>query len=241
MKSKKLFIILPILAVIFLSIFLLTRSKKDKQDATATPTPAPKMVEIDMDQKPYISLIPRADGHELKLKIDNIPSNISQIEYELIYLAVDGNLEIEKGAGDTIKVEGSSLEKDILLGTASCTNDCKYKYDEGIESGTLSLIFINNSGQMSTHETPFTLASSTDINSEKSLALDDFTINASSVGPGQFFILLKNYGLPNSSTLASEIYSVFSSGNGNGTIQSIEPETFTKENLKTLAGDYLLN
>ena len=232
---------LTILAIIFSTVFLSACGKKDKEDTTATPTPAPKMVEIDMDQKPYISLIPRADGHELKLKIDNIPSNISQIEYELIYLAVDGNLELEKGAGDTIKVENSSLEKDILLGTASCTNGCKYKYDEGIESGTLSLIFINSSGQMSTHETPFILASSTDINSQKSLALNDFVINTSSVATGQFFILLRNYGLPNLSVTASQIYSVFSSGNGGSTVLSIEPESFTKENLKTLVGDYLLN
>ncbi len=232
--------ILPILAIVFSGLFL-SACGKNKSENTVLPTPTPKMVEIELDQKPYISLTPRADGHEIKLKIVNIPDNITQIEYELIYLAVDGNLELEKGAGDTVKVEGSSLEKDILLGTASCTNGCKYKYDEGITGGTLSLIFINHSGQMTAHETPFTLASSSDINSQDSFSLEDFNITTKSVAAGQFFILLKNFGLPNSFATASNIYSVFASGNGAGTINSITPDTFTKENLKSLSGDYLQN
>jgi len=232
---------LPILAIVFSAFFISACGKKDKDKKGVLPTPTPKMVEIELDRKPYISLTPRADGHEIKLKIVNIPDNITQIEYELIYLAVDGHLELEKGAGDTVKVEGSSLEKDILLGTASCTNGCKYKYDEGITGGTLSLIFINNSGQMTTHETPFTLASSSDINSQNSFSLEDLTITTKSVATGQFFILLKNFGLPNSFTTASSIYSVFASGNGAGTINSIAPDIFTKENLKSLSGDYLQN
>ena len=241
MKSNKILLIIPVLVILLAAIFFFTKSKKDKTTTDAEPTPVPKLVEIEMDQKPYISLIPREDGHEIKLKIVNIPSNITQVEYELIYLAVDGNLELEKGAGDTVKVEGSSLEKDILLGTASCTNGCKYKYDEGITGGTLSLIFINNSGQMSTHETPFVLSTSTDINSQDSLSLEDLTVNTKSVATGQFFIMMQNFGLPNSSVQASSIYSIFSSGNGAGTVSSIEPDTFTKENLKSLAGDYLQN
>jgi hypothetical protein len=52
---------------------------------------------------------------------------------------------------------------------------------------------------------------------------------------------MQNFGLPNSSVVASSIYSVFSSGTGAGTIDSIDPDTFIKENLKSLSGDYLQN
>jgi len=47
--------------------------------------------------------------------------------------------------------------------------------------------------------------------------------------------------MPNSSTLADQIYSIFASGNGAGLITSISPDSTIKENLKTLSGDYLLN
>ena len=52
--------------------------------------------------------------------------------------------------------------------------------------------------------------------------------------------LLENYGMPNSTIQASQIYSVFASANGGGQIESIVPASVIKENLKTLSGDYLL-
>ena len=229
-----------ILCLIAASSLLLSACGKKKPATPADqPSPTPKMVEMSPEQKPYISLIPRHDGHELKLKISNIPDTITQIEYELIYLVADGVIEMEKGIGDTVKVQGATMEKDLLLGTASCTTTCKYKYDEGVTGGTLSLIFINNQGQMSTHQTPFVLTSAAQINTDKSLSLNDLVITATA-RQGQFFILLKNYGMPNSSTQARQIYSVFASGNGGGQIKSIVPASTIKENHKTLSGDYLL-
>jgi len=225
---------------IFLSGIFLSSCGKKKTDTTASPSPAPKLIEMEIDQKPYISLIPRTDGHELTLKINHIPKDITQIEYELIYTATDGTIEMEKGVGDTLKVESTLITKNLLLGTASCTNTCKYKYDEGVVGGTLSLIFINSAGQMSTYETDFVLSSSAQINQNKNIGLPEFTINAT-VNTGQYFVLLQNYGMPNSSTLADKIYSVFASGNGAGTITSISPDSTIKENLKALSGDYLLN
>lgn len=225
--------------IVVSSLLLSACGKKKPATSPDQPSPTSKMVKMSPDQKPYISLIPRDDGHELKLKISNIPNTITQIEYELIYLATDGATEMEKGIGDTVKVLGSAIEKDLLLGTASCTNTCKYKYDEGVIGGTLSLIFINKQGQMSTYETPFILISSAQINTSKSLALNDLTITGTAQ-KGQFFILLENYGMPNSTTQASQIYSVFTSGNGSGQIESIVPASVIKENHKTLSGDYLL-
>jgi len=240
MKSTSIKTIVAI-SLIFLSGISLSACGKKKTDTT-TPqaSPTPKLIEMTIDQKPYISLIPRSDGHQLTLKISHIPTEISQIEYELIYVATDGTIEIEKGVGDTIEVKSTTITKDLLLGTASCTNTCKYKYDEGVTGGTLSLIFINSNGQMSTYETAFILNSSAQINKTKSISLPEFTINAT-VNTGQYFILLQNYGMPNSSTLADQIYSVFASGNGAGLITSISPDSTIKENLKTLSGDYLRN
>lgn len=229
-----------IASLVVLSSLLLGACGKKDEETEVKPTPTPKLVEMEINQRPYINLVPRQDGHEIKLKIVNIPSDITQIEYELIYTVSDGIIEMEKGIGDAVTVDSSTLELDLLLGTASCTTTCKYKYDEGVTGGILSLIFINSDGQMSTHETDFVLTTSADINLTKKLSLGEFSINGTASG-SQYFILLKNYGLPTSASRAKEVYSVFASGNGAGQINSITPETFTKENKKSLGGDYLLN
>ncbi|MFA5749659.1 MAG: hypothetical protein WC895_00345 [Candidatus Shapirobacteria bacterium] len=186
------------------------------------------------NEKPIISLIPREDGHELKLKIDNISSIITQIEYELIYSAQDNGLEMEKGVGDTVKITSKNIEKDLLLGTSSCTNGCKYKYDEGITSGTLSLSFSTDDNQSVTYESQFILKTSSDIKKDGglSLTLENFEIKASTTTKNDYFILIKNF---------NNFYSVFSNGTGAGKISSISPDSVTKENKTTLVGNYLIN
>lgn len=182
-----------------------------KNTPAPTPTPAPKIVELQQQEKPIIDLVPRADGHELKLQISNIPSFISQIEYELLYTAVDNGMEIEKGAGDTIKVNSSKVERNILLGTASCTNGCKYKYDAGITGGTLSLTLITTNGQISTFETQFTLKSGKDIKQNGnviSLSTENYSQPISNSKTNAYYLLIKNFGSTDNSA-----YSLFTSDN----------------------------
>jgi hypothetical protein len=70
-------------------------------------------------------------------------------------------MEIEKGLGDTLKVEGTSLSRDLLLGTESCTSGCKYKYDEGITGGTLNITLVTKDGQVAPLQKSFTLKKDT--------------------------------------------------------------------------------
>jgi hypothetical protein len=230
--KKIIIILIPIILLISILIFIITRDKK----TTTIPiqnTPTSKKIELDIEEKPYISLIPRADGHELKLKVNNIPSKFSTAEYELIYTAEDGNIEIEKGVSGTVKLTNSNFEKDLLLGTSSCTNGCKYRYDEGITGGVLSLILATEDKEYITFETSFNLKNSTEINKAKGIKLsqENIEIKATTTSRNDFFIFIKNF---------KPVYSIFSSGNGNGKITSIEPSTITKENLNSLVGDYLI-
>lgn len=224
--------LLSLISIVFISSFILSACGKKTASNTKT-TPTPEVTELKLDQKPYISLIPREDGHELKLKIDNIPSTVSQIEYELIYTAEDNGLEIEKGVGDTIKVDKKSLERDLLLGTSSCTNGCKYKYDTGITGGTLTLTFLTENGQVANFETPFVLKTSADIKKDNGfkLATENLTINATTTTKSDYFVLIKNFPIA---------YSLFSNGTGTGKVSSITPDTITKTNLNSLVGDYIL-
>ena len=220
--------------IILLSAFFLSACGKKTNIPKTNPTPVDQKLELEESEKPIISLVPRADGHELKLIIDNIPQNITEFEYDLIYSAIDEGLEMEKGAGDTITVTSKKFEKDILLGTSSCTNGCKYKYDQGVIGGTLSLTFLTANNQILHFETPFVLKTSADIKKDGglSLSLENLEIKGTVTGKNDYFVLIKN--LPN-------YYSVFSSGNGKGNIISITPQTVTKEDKTVFIGNFLIN
>jgi len=221
MTSKFLKLCLFLIPLLFLS-----SCKKSEQAPQPTPTPAPKLIEIDMADRPYISLIPRADGHEIKLIVDKIPDFIKEIEYELVYTAVDEDLEMEKGLAGTLQNETGKASHDLLLGTESCTNGCKYKYDTGVTGGYLILNFITTDNQKAIFESDFVLSQSTDIK-KNGLKLNDLEIVAT---PKQteYFILLQNY---------NQVYSVFSSGSGLATITSVS-SNYKKEDKTKLTGDY---
>ncbi|MDD4937830.1 MAG: hypothetical protein PHX34_02315 [Candidatus Shapirobacteria bacterium] len=225
-----------ILIVITIVMVIVSKNKINSSKNTTTNLSTDSNEELILNdaEKPYINLIPQSDGHRLTLKITNIPQSITEVEYDLIYSAQDEDLEIEKGVGGTAKIEGSSLERELLLGTESCTNGCKYKYDEGITGGTLTLNFTNNDGKSALYEAPFVFKSSANINKDGGLSLktENLNIKASISSKNDYFILIKNY---------PEVYSIFSSGNGSGKVLSITPETVTKENTNLVTGDYSIN
>ena len=159
-----------------------------------TPTPATKVVEMPIADRPIISLTPSADGHYLDLKLEGVPSSINSIEYEVIYDAVDNGSQIEKGIGDTIKLITSTIEKNLLLGTESCTSGCKYSYDKGIIGGQLTINFIDNNGQESTFDTPYVLKTTTDITKNGAITLGDFSVKPKTKLTGNdYFVLMNNY------------------------------------------------
>lgn len=132
-------IVIGALIVIGAVFFLLARSRKNQQ-IPATPTPEEGLLlETPLEERPFVSLTPRADGKELTLKIDNI-LNADIIEYELTYLS-NG---LSRGVIGTINLKGEvSVSRGLLLGTCS-KNVCKY--DEDVSSGTLTLRFRSPEG-----------------------------------------------------------------------------------------------
>jgi hypothetical protein len=204
--------LIKIIGILSLSTLFLSACGAKKPETQTEPTPTvTKLIELKPEDQPYIKLIPRADGYELKLIVGKLNSNISNIDYELVYTATDNGQEIEKGVSGNIKVEGKSAERDLLLGTASCTNGCKYKYDTGVSSGMLSLTLATSSGQVSTYETPFTLKSAAALKKEKEIGLPSESFSTK-ITPktGEFYTIIKN----------ALVYSVFSSS---GTVVSETP------------------
>lgn len=199
--------LIKIIGLLSVSVLLLSACgiKKTEQQIEPTPT-VTKLIELKPEEQPYLKLIPRTDGHELKLVVQKLNSNISEIDYELIYTSEDNGQEIEKGISGNIKVEGKSIERDLLLGTSSCTNGCKYKYDTGVSKGTLSLTLATSSGQVSTFETPFTLKSAAELKKEKEIGLPSESFSTKIVPKtGEYYTVIKN----------ALVYSIFSSNTSN--------------------------
>ncbi|MBI2465104.1 hypothetical protein HYV64_03075 [Candidatus Shapirobacteria bacterium] len=193
-------------SLILASALLLSACTPKNKAPVVVPTPTPKLIEIPVSERPIINLTPREDGHMLFLKISEIPKSVASIEYELIYSAKDESVEIEKGLGDTIKDVSGSIERKLLLGTESCTNGCKYKYDEGVGGGTISLKFFNSNGQMSTYESSFNLKSTAQLKKDQvfKLTTDSFEVPLPAKLTGSnYFTLIKQF---------RGGYSVFSSG-----------------------------
>lgn len=138
--------------VIFLSAIAFLIIKGPRKSAgsednfpSAQPTPVPtKPIEQTIQKRPFVSLIPTADGHWVNLEIKNIAKEVTALEYDLIYFADAEGIKIERGVstgGIPVELKGASeYSKKILFGSASCTTGvCKYHYDENVSEGSFVL------------------------------------------------------------------------------------------------------
>jgi hypothetical protein len=79
------------------------------------------------------------------MRIENLGKvqGAASIDYELLYKVTNGTTQ---GVPGNIPLKGeSSLERDLLLGSESSG---KFRYDAGVETGTLTLRFRNDKGKL---------------------------------------------------------------------------------------------
>jgi hypothetical protein len=178
--------------------------KPSKKEATKEEV-SDVLIEVGLNDRPVTSLTPTADGHWLNLKIDKIKIEAASLDYELLYELPDGRTQ---GVPGTINLNSQKvIERKLLLGSESSG---KFRYDEGVKEGTLTLRFRNDKGKMiARFTTKFRLLSSTrdlsSLDSNLTVALEK--INKS------FFVVMETFGLPDgfSGTVASGPYGLFSS------------------------------
>lgn len=162
--------------------------------------------EIELKDRPVASLTPSEDGHWLKLNIEKIVIKGAQsMDYELLYKVGDGRTQ---GVPGTIKLEGQdSIERDLLLGSESAG---KFKYDEGVETGTLTLRFRNQKGKLiGKFVTEFRLQSQ-----DEALESVDGAFKLTMDGvQGGYFVTMETFGVPEDvkGNLETGPYGVFSS------------------------------
>jgi len=178
---------------------------KGKREAEVVQEEKTARIEVPLEERPVASLTPSSDGHWLKLVIGKIEIEAATLDYELLYKLPDGRTQ---GVPGTIKLEGQdSIERDLLLGSESSG---KFRYDEGVENGTLTLRFRNEKGKLIVKfATEFHLQSGT--NSLNSLD-GSFTYTLDKTSKA-FFVTMETFGVPGDppAGVSAGSYGVFTS------------------------------
>ena len=102
------------------------------------------LMEVPFEKRPAVSLIPKEDGHYLKLRVERFEvAEFDSMDYLLLYNTKD---EVTQGVPGSEKVKGTDIfEADLLLGSESSGN---FRYDEGVETGSIEISFRDSDGEL---------------------------------------------------------------------------------------------
>jgi hypothetical protein len=132
-------------ALVFIGGIFVVKGQKKTPIPQATIEPDGVVAEIPLESRPFTSLTPKSDGHWLKMHIDQIKiADAITVDYELLYKTGNGDTQGVPGSINLANVNGA-IERDLLLGSES---NKKFRYDEGVEQGTLTLRFRNSQGKL---------------------------------------------------------------------------------------------
>jgi hypothetical protein len=110
----------------------------EKPAASAKPAPINEPVNvIDLKERPFVQLSPRADGREIKVTLNDLKKDATSLEYELEYQA-GTTLQGAFGSIDLTK-DKPPTSKEVLLGSCSAGGKCTY--NEGVTGGSITLKF----------------------------------------------------------------------------------------------------
>lgn len=141
MKRYLPFILLGVGILVVVGAFLVVRARRNTKESMGDNESA--LLDVPLKDRPVVSLTPTDDGHYLKLRVEKITINAQSVDYELLYDTFDG---VTQGVPGTIALSGiDSFEEDLLLGSESSG---KFRYDEGVEKGQITLSFRNDKGKL---------------------------------------------------------------------------------------------
>lgn len=211
MKKTILYVVGGFLAIAIVVIGFLVVKGRNKNSDTAQ-TEETNVSVLSESQWPAISLTPTDNpdvsgslGHWLDFKVEkiNVPGAAS-MDYLLVYNTSDGG---QQGVPGSVKLSGDSVEKKFLLGSESSG---KYKYDAGVETGTITITFRDTNGKsIGKLSTEFHLQSGVvDLASTDGL----FKYTLDKIAKNVYFVTMKTYLEPTVPTVVWQGgYGIFAS------------------------------
>lgn len=139
------FLIVGVVALLFIGGVMIIRN--NNANSGVIEEEDQNIPDLPEGQRPTLGLVPTTDGYYLGLKVSSIKvDGAASMDYELLWKANNGGTETTQGTSSTIKLNGQTdVTKDLLLGSES---NGKFRYDQGVETGTLTLRFRNGQGKM---------------------------------------------------------------------------------------------
>ncbi len=180
-------------------------SRNSEEPEVIGPQEEIALLDVSLSDRPVVRLTPRSDGHWLDMEVTKLMIEQAEtMDYELLYTLPDGR---QQGVPGMAELSGRDMvEVELLLGSESSG---KFRYDEGVETGTMTLRFRNEDGQLlAKFISEFHLQNDTDtlssINNEFTYILDEVS--------EEYFVTMNTVGYPETdSSFSSEPYGVFSS------------------------------
>lgn len=194
---------LGILAVV--AGFFIFKNKKASND-TGNADDEAVLADIPADKRPLVSLTPSGDGHYLQLRVQKIIIDADSFDYLLEYTTANGLLQ---GVPGIAKPDSNkSFQTDLLLGTESSG---KFRYDEGVEKGSIELKFRKNGKLVAKFKSEFHMQTNA---SELSSIDQKFTYKPDTSKKGVFYVTMPIIGNPEAgfkSVTSQNGYGIFSS------------------------------
>lgn len=185
MKKYLPLILLGLGIIVLLGVYFLVFRKSSRVEDTEVEG----VPEVTLADRPVTSLTPSSDGHWLELNITKIKVKAASLDYELLYDLPDGRTQ---GVPGSIRLQGAkTIERDLLLGSESSG---KYRYDEGVNNGTITLRFRDEKGKLvAKFSTEFHLQSDT-----KNLTSADgkFSYMLDKNPGNEYFVTMETFGYP---------------------------------------------
>lgn len=232
MKKNFIWLVITLVSVFILTGCLPKKSGGDQVLPTGvqlSPTPV-KTIETTILERLFLSLPPSSDGHRVKLDLKNIRSDAKTVDYELVYFAGDIGNKIERGVTGTVDLKGAtSLLRDILFGSESCTAGCKYRYDENVSEGTLTLGVVSSAGKEK-YTSAFRLQKGIEGKEGLSAGDGNFILTSSTLAKNSYFLTISTFGLPGATedSVLLAPYGVFPSVVAVGTVSFKSAEETAK-------------
>ena len=215
---KKYFPFIILLVGIFVSIvvYVFVMGKKDKPEDISSDEAV--LLELSLEKRPFVTLTPTSDGHFLNMKIKKIDFGAFSLDYELIYQVPGG---VQQGVPGSVNLSGKrEFETELLLGSESAG---KFRYDEGVEEGVLTLRFRDEEGRLlARFSTEFHMQTSTDL----LISLDSKFKYELEEDSEEYFVTMITIGHPEFTfgEINTDIYGILTSDEsvkpGNVTIES---------------------
>lgn len=146
---KKIYFLIPLIILLIAGLwFFVLKKPQTNEEKRVSPAGIEEVNVLPIEERPYMTLTPTADGHFLDLVIVD-PRGYKSVDYEFEYQA---GTSIKGGIGSFDFTKEPPFEKRNLLGTQS-KND--YYFDENVSGGSFTFRFLN--GKKETLKTDFTL------------------------------------------------------------------------------------